>query len=230
MALMRIAVSPTKARSWMRGVGFDEREQLAVGHVGLERDVDLLAADGLVDASCELVEAAAGLGADRDGVRDAASARTGRLPRLRRCRSCSAAGSRACPSAPISSSTSWTLLNCCSACGWPTSSTCRSRSACTASSSVALKLATRLCGRSRTKPTVSLSRTSVAALELPGAGLGVERGEELVVGVRAGGGERVEQRALAGVGVADEQTVKCSRLRCGDQRGSCGPGSCRCRP
>lgn len=52
-------------------------------------------------------------------------------------------------------------LNCCSACGWPTSRTCSSRSACTASSSVALKLATRLCGKSRTKPTVSLSITSV---------------------------------------------------------------------
>ena len=43
-----------------------------------------------------------------------------------------------------------------------------------------------------------------AALQFPGAGFGVERREELVVGIGAGGGERVEQRALAGVGVADD--------------------------
>ena len=43
-----------------------------------------------------------------------------------------------------------------------------------------------------------------AAVDLPGAGFGVERGEQLVVGIGAGGGEGVEERALAGVGVADE--------------------------
>ena len=43
--------------------------------------------------------------------------------------------------------------------GWPASTTCSSRSACTVSSSVARKAATSVCGRWRMKPTVSDSTT-----------------------------------------------------------------------
>src|SRR5207248_8842700 len=41
--------------------------------------------------------------------------------------------------------------------------------------------------------------------DLPGPGAGVERREELVAGHHFAAGELVEQRALAGVGVADER-------------------------
>ena len=44
-----------------------------------------------------------------------------------------------------------------------------------------------------------------AAAELPAAGAGVERGEELVLDQDARVGQGVHQRALAGVGVADER-------------------------
>ena len=43
-----------------------------------------------------------------------------------------------------------------------------------------------------------------AALEFPGARLGIERREQLVIRVRPRGRERVEQRAFAGVRVADD--------------------------
>ena len=43
-----------------------------------------------------------------------------------------------------------------------------------------------------------------AAVYFPVSGFGVEGGEEFIVGVGAGGGEGVEERAFAGVGVADD--------------------------
>ncbi len=58
-----------------------------------------------------------------------------------------------------------------------------------------------------------------AAVELPGAGFGVEGGEELVVGVSAGGGEGVEERALAGVGVADDADGEMLAGSLGDHAG-----------
>ena len=62
------------------------------------------------------------------------------------------------------------------------------------------------CGRSRMKPTVSDSTTPAPASGMPDAPRGgVERGEQLVGGVDAGAGQRVEQRRLAGVGVADQR-------------------------
>ena len=64
-----------------------------------------------------------------------------------------------------------------------------------------------------------------APLEPPGARLGVERGEQLVVGIRAGGGQRVEQRALAGVGVADDADGEMIESCAARPAGSCGPGS-----
>ena len=69
------------------------------------------------------------------------------------------------------------------AAGLLASATCSSKSAWRASSSVALKLATRWCGRSRMKPTVSLSSTGPQSGQLPAAGAGVERGEQLVLDV-----------------------------------------------
>ena len=55
------------------------------------------------------------------------------------------------------------------------------------------------------KPTVSESRACAAAAEPPAAGAGVERREQLVLDQHAGLGQRVHQRALAGVGVADQR-------------------------
>ena len=92
-----------------------------------------------------------------------------------------------------------------SASGLEASTTCRSRSAWRASSSVALNEATRAWGRSRMKPTVSESSACAAAAEPPAAGPGVERREQLVLDQHAGLGQRVHQRALAGVGVADQR-------------------------
>ena len=94
---------------------------------------------------------------------------------------------------------------CFSASGLDASTTCSSRSAWRASSSVALNEATSACGRLRMKPTVSDSSTwppprncqrrvrvssvakSLSSTSTPGVGQGVHQG------------------ALAGVGVADER-------------------------
>ena len=43
------------------------------------------------------------------------------------------------------------------------------------------------------------------ARQLPAAGPRVERGEQQVLGENVGAGQRIEQRALAGVGVADQR-------------------------
>ena len=94
---------------------------------------------------------------------------------------------------------------CFSASGLEASTTCSSRSAWRASSSVALNEATSECGRLRMNPTVSESRTCPPPAEPPLAGPGVERGEELVLDEHAGVGQGVHQRALAGVGVADQR-------------------------
>ena len=58
-----------------------------------------------------------------------------------------------------------------------------------------------------------------AALQLPRAGLGIERGEEFVVRIRARGGQRVEQRAFAGVGVSDDAGGEMLARSLGDQAG-----------
>ena len=62
-------------------------------------------------------------------------------------------------SQPSSLSTAFTARICSSAVGLLASTTCSSSRACRASSSVALNDATRWCGRSRMKPTVSVSST-----------------------------------------------------------------------
>src|SRR5487761_1644985 len=61
------------------------------------------------------------------------------------------------PAAPISRSTSRTAPSCASGSGSEPSTTCRIRSACATSSSVARNASTSWCGRCRTKPTVSVS-------------------------------------------------------------------------
>ena len=106
---------------------------------------------------------------------------------------------------PSSSRTSLTAAICFSASGLEASTTWRSRSAWRASSSVALNEATSECGRLRMKPTVSESRTWPPPRNCQLAGPGVERGEELVLDQHARAGQGVHQRALAGVGVADER-------------------------
>jgi hypothetical protein len=83
-----------------------------------------------------------------------------------------------------------------------------------ASCSVAWKASIRPCGRSRMKPTVSDSETErpprrcsrLGQEQL--AGGGVQRGEQLVGRIGAGLHQRVEQRRLAGVGVADQRDVE----------------------
>ena len=93
---------------------------------------------------------------------------------------------------------------CSSTAGLAASATCSSRLACRASSSVALKLAIRWCGKSRMKPTVSLSSTGPQ----PGncqrrvrvSSVANKASCDEYVGPRQG----VHQRALAGVGVADQ--------------------------
>ena len=75
-----------------------------------------------------------------------------------------------------------------------------------------------LCGRSRMKPTVSDKATPSAAtlVEVELARGGVERGEQLVGRVGLGLDQRVEQRRLAGVGVADQRDAEgaaCARAR-----------------
>ena len=112
-------------------------------------------------------------------------------------------------SAPISRSTDCTSAICSGWCGLEASTTCSSRSASTASCRVALKASIRPCGRSRMKPTVSeidTLRRRVAQVQMPRGG--VQRGEQLVGRIGARLHQRVEQRGLAGVGVADQRDVE----------------------
>ena len=109
-----------------------------------------------------------------------------------------------CPTAPISSSTALTARICSSACGWLTSTTCSSSSACTTSSRVALNASTRRWGSLRMKPTVSVSSTFWLRGQAQTARRGIERGEHLVFGQRGRAGQGIEQRRFAGVGVTHD--------------------------
>ena len=155
-----------------------------------------------------------------------------------------------------SSSTASTACICRRRSGSAASTTWSSRSASTASTSVLWNEATRWCGSLRMKPTVSVSsaRCALGAHHLPRGG--VERGEEPVLDEHVGAGERVEERALAGVGVAHQrgaevvapaaalglalaldaleralQARDASRARCGgrSRAGSRRGRACRCR-
>ena len=72
------------------------------------------------------------------------------------------------------------------------------------------------------KPTVSLKQHPAPVLEVPLPGARVERGEQLVLDVDAGPGQRVHQRALAGVGVADQRDGVLLAAAAGP-RAPCGP-------
>ena len=121
-------------------------------------------------------------------------------------------------------STFLTAAMCSSACGLPASTTCSSSLAWRASSSVALKEAMRWCGRSRMKPTVSLSRTRPQS-DSRHCRVRVSSVENSLSSTRdAGAGQRVHQRALAGVGVADQRdgvllaAAGAPRVPCGPAR------------
>ena len=85
------------------------------------------------------------------------------------------------------------------------SRTCRITSASITSSSVARKAATSIVGRSEMKPTVSDRIAVLAMRQLDRARGRVERREQHVLGEDLGRRQPVEQRRLAGVGVADER-------------------------
>ena len=109
--------------------------------------------------------------------------------------------------APISSSTSRTASICPSGSGAEASTTWTSRSASATTSSVDLNASTSWWGSLRTKPTVSVSSTVSPPGSVEPAGGRVEGGEQAVLDEHAGVGEPVEQRRLAGVGVADDGDV-----------------------
>ena len=88
--------------------------------------------------------------------------------------------------------------------GADASTTWTSRSASATTSSVDLNASTSWWGSLRTKPTVSVSSTASPPGSCEAAGGGVEGGEQPVLDEHAGVGEPVEQRRLAGVGVADD--------------------------
>ena len=73
------------------------------------------------------------------------------------------------------------------------------------SSSVARKAATSVVGRSATNPTVSERMTLGAMRQLDLAERRVERREQAVFGEHVGLGQRVEERRLAGIRVADQR-------------------------
>ena len=85
------------------------------------------------------------------------------------------------------------------------SRTCRMRSASSTSSSVARNAAISVVGRSEMKPTVSESTRLRAAGKRQRADGRIERGEQRVLGEHRGAGQRIEQRRLAGIGVADQR-------------------------
>ena len=95
----------------------------------------------------------------------------------------------------------------------PASVTWSSRSASVTSSSVDLNASTRPCGSLWMKPTVSVSVISRPSGRRQAARRGVQRREQHVGLQDAGAGQRVEQRRLAGVGVADERHAEDAAAR-----------------
>ena len=87
------------------------------------------------------------------------------------------------------------------------------RSASSTSSSVARKAATSVVGRSEMKPTVSDRIISAPCGRRDAPQRRVERGEEHVLRQDVGAGQPVEQRRLAGVGVADQRHDRAGRSR-----------------
>ncbi len=108
-------------------------------------------------------------------------------------------------SAPISSSTSRTATMCASASGWDASTTWTSRSAFADSSRVDLNASTRPCGSFCTNPTVSVSTTSDPSCRSSRRTVGSSVANSLSSTSTSDAGQPVQQRRLAGVGVADER-------------------------
>ena len=89
--------------------------------------------------------------------------------------------------------------------GSAASITCSSRSASRASCSVERNAATSSCGRSRTNPTVSASATSRPGARCSRRTVGSSVANSWSADVGVGARQAIEQRRLAGVGVADER-------------------------
>ena len=106
---------------------------------------------------------------------------------------------------PSAVSTSSTSCDCASVSSCETSRTCRITSASITSSSVARNAATSMVGRSEMKPTVSDRMIFMPPGNCTARKRRVERREQHVGLQHAGAGHAVEQRRLAGVGVADQR-------------------------
>ena len=85
------------------------------------------------------------------------------------------------------------------------STTCSSRCASRASCSVDWNAATSSCGNSRMNPTVSASTTGAPPGRRNAAHGRIQRREQLVRDVDIAAGQRIEQRRLAGIGVANQR-------------------------
>ena len=109
--------------------------------------------------------------------------------------------------ASISRSTSRTVAICASGLGDDASTMCRISSDSTTTSSVERNASTSWCGSLRMKPDRVGNQDRLAAGQRQTARACVERGEQAVLGVHVGVGQRVEQRRLARVRVAGDRHV-----------------------
>ncbi len=185
------------------GVGLEESDQAAIGEIGLERDLDLLTADSAVDGFLEFVDPFAGLGTDRqragvegspEGVgllalgdvdliqqQDLGFALHADIFKDVVHRAELLLGMRVADVKHVQEQVGMDGL-----------------------------LERRLETGDQVVRQVADETDRVAehhlgaALQSPRSGFGVERGEEFVVGISAGGGDGVEERALACVRVADD--------------------------
>ena len=142
-----------------------------------------------------------------------ASRAPARAPRRAAGRSCSRPGAAASRPGPGPPGSPRRRRSAARRAGSAASTTCSSRSASASSSSVARKACARSFGRSRMKPDRVGDDDLALAREAQPARRRVERGEQLVLGQHVAAGERVEQRGLAGVGVADDGDHRQPRAR-----------------
>ena len=116
---------------------------------------------------------------------------------------------------PSSSSTPYTTLICSNAAGLLASATCNSKSACRDFFERCLEAGDQMVRQIADETDRVAQQHRPPAGQLPAPRARVERGEQLVFGQHVGAGERVEQRALAGVRVAD-QRHRHAVVPCGD--------------
>ena len=107
--------------------------------------------------------------------------------------------------APAPASTALTARICASASGLEASTTCKSRSACRASSSVALNDATSAVRQVADEPDRVRQQHKPAPAKPPAPGAGIQGRKQLVLDQHAGLGQRVHQRALARVGITHQR-------------------------